>query len=107
MLEAMARGLPCVGSSIGGIPELLHEEDLVPLDDPAALAKVITGVFLDPGRLVRMSARNLRKATAYSAANLSHERQKFLRALRELTNNAYSVSLQDGFQTFSSSVQSS
>jgi glycosyltransferase involved in cell wall biosynthesis len=107
MLEAMARGLPCVGSSIGGIPELLHEEDLVPLDDPAALAKVITGVFLDPGRLVRMSARNLRKATAYSAANLSHERQEFLRALKELTNNAYSVSLQDAFQTFPSSVQSS
>jgi glycosyltransferase involved in cell wall biosynthesis len=107
MLEAMARGLPCVGSSIGGIPELLHEEDLVPLDDPAALAKAIAGVFLDPGRLVRMSSRNLRKATAYSAANLSHERQKFYRALKELTNNAYSVSLQDAFQTFPSSVQSS
>ncbi len=47
MLEAMARGLPCIGSSIGGIPELLHEEDLVPADNPAALAKVIGTVFAD------------------------------------------------------------
>src|SRR6202042_2877537 len=59
MLEAMARGLPCIGSSIGGIPELLHKEDLVPADDPAALAKVIATVFADQSRLARMSARNL------------------------------------------------
>jgi glycosyltransferase involved in cell wall biosynthesis len=107
MLEAMARGLPCIGSSIGGIPELLDEEDLVPLDSPAALAKAITEVFLEQGRLVRMSARNLRKATTYSAAILSQQRQKFYRAVRELTSNAYSVRRQDRFQGFPSSVQSS
>ena len=25
MIEAMARGLPCVGSAVGGIPELVDE----------------------------------------------------------------------------------
>ena len=33
MLEAMARGLPCIGSTVGGIPELLPAEDLVPPGD--------------------------------------------------------------------------
>ena len=33
MVEAMARGLPCIGSRVGGIPELLHPEDMVPPGD--------------------------------------------------------------------------
>src|ERR1043166_5635017 len=28
MVEAMARSLPCIGSTIGGIPELLPEDDM-------------------------------------------------------------------------------
>ena len=34
MIEAMARGLPCIGTSIGGIPELLRPEELVPTNRP-------------------------------------------------------------------------
>ncbi len=30
LIEAMARGLPCIGSTMGGIPELLPAEDMVP-----------------------------------------------------------------------------
>ena len=107
MLEAMARGLPCIGSSIGGIPELLHKEDLVPADDPAALAKVMATVFADQSRLARMSARNLHKAAAYSTALLSRQRQKFYRAVKELTRNAYSAKVRDRFQSFPSSVETS
>jgi glycosyltransferase involved in cell wall biosynthesis len=107
MLEAMARGLPCIGSSIGGIPELLHQEDLVPADNPAALAKAIGTVFADRPRVARMSARNLHKAASYSTALLSRQRQKFYRAVKELTRNAYSAQAQDRFQSFPSSVETS
>ena len=107
MLEAMARGLPCIGSSIGGIPELLHEEDLVPADNPTALANAIGTVFADQSRLARMSARNLQKATAYSTALLSRQRKKFYRAVRELTRNAYSARVRDLFQSFPSGVETS
>jgi glycosyltransferase involved in cell wall biosynthesis len=107
MLEAMARGLPCIGSSIGGIPELLHEEDLVPLDDSAALAMAIAAVFTDQGRLARMSARNLRQAATYSATMLVQRRQKFYRALKELTSHAYSRRPQDRFQGVPYRVHSS
>jgi hypothetical protein len=64
-------------------------------------------VFADQTRLARMSARNLQKAAAYSTALLSRERQKFYRAVKELTRNAYSARLQDRFQSFPSSVESS
>ena len=107
MLEAMARGLPCIGSSVGGIPELLHEEDLVPLEDPETLAREITGVFADRERLVRMSARNLRTAEQYSAAMLSHRRQQFYRAVKELTRSAYTMRPQGRLQGLPSSAPSS
>src|SRR5439155_26719861 len=33
MVEAMARALPCIGSNVGGILELLAPEDLAPAGD--------------------------------------------------------------------------
>ena len=37
MIEAMARSLPCVGSDVGGISELIPDW-VVPPNDPQALA---------------------------------------------------------------------
>jgi glycosyltransferase involved in cell wall biosynthesis len=89
MLEAMARALPCIGSVVGGIPELLHQEDLVPIGDSTALANTITQVARDPARYARMSARNLERAASYATARLAKHRLKFYRAVRELTRTAY------------------
>src|SRR5262249_7245467 len=41
MLEAMARGVPCLGSRVGGVPELLPADRLVPPGDAAALAAAV------------------------------------------------------------------
>ena len=48
LIEAMARGLPAIGSTVGGIPELLAAEDLVAPDDPAALAAAIRRFLTEP-----------------------------------------------------------
>jgi glycosyltransferase involved in cell wall biosynthesis len=77
MIEAMARALPCIGSTVGGIPELIPTEDLVLPDDTAALARKIREVIADPVRIARMSARNLMKAKEYSDRTLSGRRQAF------------------------------
>src|SRR5438874_5953084 len=62
LIEAMARALPCIGSNVGGIPELLADEDVVPPDDVPALAAKIMQVLQQPARMQQMSTRNLIKA---------------------------------------------
>jgi glycosyltransferase involved in cell wall biosynthesis len=83
MIEAMARGLPCIGSTVGGIPELLAPEDLVPPGDVAALAHEIREVVTNPVRLARMSAHNLKKAQEYREDVLRGRRVAFYRYVRE------------------------
>ncbi len=79
MVEAMARGLPCIGSHVGGIPELLPDSDIVPPGSARALAVKMRDVLGDPARLTAMSAYNLAKARQYRAEILSEEREVFLR----------------------------
>ena len=85
MLEAMARGLPCIGTTVGGIPELLPPEDLVPPNNAIALASKIREVLSDPGRIERMSRRNLEKAKEYSEENLRNKRCEFYNFIKEIT----------------------
>jgi glycosyltransferase involved in cell wall biosynthesis len=85
MVEAMARGLPCIGSAVGGIPELLPAEDLVPPGDAAALARKIREVVSEPGRMARMSDRNLERARHYREGALRDRRLAFYRHVRETT----------------------
>jgi len=85
MIEAMARALPCIGSTAGGIPELLPPEDLVPPGDVAALARKIREVVSNPERMARMSARNLEKAKEHSDEVLRERRITFYQYVRGRT----------------------
>jgi glycosyltransferase involved in cell wall biosynthesis len=85
ILEAMARGLPCIATTVGGIPELLHSDDLVPPNNPQALADKIHEVISDPLRLSQMSARNLHKAQEFRPEVLDKKRTEFYEFLRDVT----------------------
>jgi glycosyltransferase involved in cell wall biosynthesis len=85
MIEAMARGLPCIGSAVGGIPDLLPPEDLVPPGDDLALANKICDVLANAERMARMSARNLKKAKDYSEDGLYKPRIEFYRYVHDRT----------------------
>ncbi|MCU0514304.1 MAG: glycosyltransferase family 4 protein [Anaerolineae bacterium] len=85
MIEAMARGLPCIGTSIGGIPELLPAEDRVPPDDAPALARKITDFVTQPPRLAAAAQRNLALAREYHVATLRQRRQDFYHFIKERT----------------------
>jgi glycosyltransferase involved in cell wall biosynthesis len=83
LLEAMARGCPCIGSNVGGIPELLAAEDLVPPNDHKALARKIMEVTADPERMKAMSARNLARAKEFDAEVLKGIRLAFYQYVRD------------------------
>jgi glycosyltransferase involved in cell wall biosynthesis len=57
-LEAMAAGLPVVGSHVGGIPEMIVDGEtgtLVPPSDPPALASALEHIVADTDRRAAMS----------------------------------------------------
>lgn len=86
VIEAMARALPCIATNVGGIPELLSEEDMVPPADAEALAAKIILVSHDYQRMVKMSRRNLDVSKKYGMGELNRRRVEFYRKLVDETN---------------------
>jgi len=84
-IEAMARGLPAIGSTVGGFPELLPSDDLVAPGDVAGLARKLQEVLDSPRRMAQMSLRNLSKAHAYQEAVLRKRRNEFYSYLKGRT----------------------
>lgn len=82
LLEAMARGCPCIGSAVGGIPELLVAEDMFEPNDAGGLAEKITDVLQNPRRMLAMSRRSLAKANEYRPEVLAQRRAEFYREVR-------------------------
>jgi lipopolysaccharide/colanic/teichoic acid biosynthesis glycosyltransferase/glycosyltransferase involved in cell wall biosynthesis len=82
LIEAMARGLPCIASAVGGIPELLDPSDLVPVNDVKALARKLAEIAASPERLTAASARNFRRARDYREEVLAPRHTEFLVAVR-------------------------
>ncbi len=87
MIEAMARALPCIGSSIGGIPELLAEDDLVEAGNHLMLAQKITRLYTHPQLLSQMSSRNLERARHYQVDILRERRTALYKHVRARTED--------------------
>lgn len=85
LIEAMAQGLPSIGTNVGGIPELLSQDYLVSPNDPISLANKIDDVVNDRDRLARMSVENLLKARGYRSDVLQARRVAHYSALKEAT----------------------
>lgn len=85
MIEAMACGLPCIGSSVGGIPELLSPDEMVPPGNAQLLANKIMEILQDPDRMQRLGKSNREKALEYHTDILRPRRQQFYSYLRDIT----------------------
>ena len=82
LIEAMARGLPAVGSDVGGIKELLSEEYRVAPKNYEALAKKISEVIDNPYRIAIMSQTNFRKALEYKSETINQQKKEFWQYIR-------------------------
>ena len=85
LIEAMARGLPAIASTAGGIPELLEREYLVPPDDPVALATAIRALLTDPARMTAAGRHNRRRAEDFASWRLAPRRERWYAAVRDHT----------------------
>lgn len=90
LIEAMGRALPCIGSSVGGIPELLEARCLVPPGNAELLAAKIMEFLNSPQRLAMESKRNLQVARRYHTEQLTSRRNEFYSQLSVHTKNCLS-----------------
>ncbi len=81
IIEAMARGLPIIGSDVGGIPELVSPQLLVKKNDIIDLANKIIELASDLDFTNRVAEENLIKSHHYSEDSLNANRKKFYREI--------------------------
>lgn len=82
LLEAMSSGLPVIGGDACGIPEVVPEDSLVPVNNPDALAEKIMGLFaLSDQERWKIGERN--RAWVQSNFTSTHQVNGVLRALEE------------------------
>lgn len=83
MIEAMARGLPAVGSDVGGIAELLPREQTFAKGNARQLGELLARLCKDRGALIELSRRSHAIALEFRSEVLSERRQHLLRLLRD------------------------
>jgi len=62
VVEALADGVPVLGSARGGIPELIGEDAALPPDDPAAWRAALSALWSDPAARAAAGAAALARA---------------------------------------------
>lgn len=82
LIEAMARGLPAIGSNVGGIVELLDDAQRFDREDVKGLASATMRLIGDAAEYRRQSTRNLSLARTFAASELEPRRAAFYRAVR-------------------------
>lgn len=72
LIEAMATGTLCIGSAVGGTPELLPAEALFEVENPEAIADTVQALLAHPETMTKVAAETLETAreiaTSYSGS---------------------------------------
>jgi glycosyltransferase involved in cell wall biosynthesis len=87
VIEAMARGLPCITSNVGGLPELVESQYMVKPDDTSGLAETIAKTISNVEEMKRLVKRSVEIASKYRSDILQERRVKFYCVLRDITQD--------------------
>lgn len=78
LLEAMAVGIPCIGSNVGGIPEVLSPENLYEANDIKALQDLLFKIYDSQDFRQSTAAKNQNVISSlYSDAVLQQKKHEF------------------------------
>ena len=84
MIEAMARGLPCIGTDVGGIPELLPTEAMIPINSHQSLALKIEEFLINENSYNINALKNFEKSQEFSSELLDQRKVSFYKKVKEL-----------------------
>lgn len=87
LIEAMAKGLPCVSSNVSGIPELLSTQYLVDFSDIQGIAEIIKKLVTSKNEYQSASLANFVKSKQFEASILEKRRDTFYSKLKELSTS--------------------
>ncbi|MGL4519019.1 MAG: glycosyltransferase [Phocaeicola sp.] len=87
IIEAMAAGLPCIGSKVGGIPELLSSLALVDAITPEVVADKINLFLKDFNIMNQQAILNFKEAEQYTDSKLNKKREDFYNEVLKLNNH--------------------
>lgn len=77
VIEAMSRACPVIGSTAGGIPELLHKNYMHRPGDVKGLAKLLIRMIDHPEDQIEQAYRNFHEASFYTHTILMPKRREF------------------------------
>lgn len=87
LIEAMSRGCPAIGTSVGGIPELLPAKLLVGKGNHKQLAEKVIELISSDEFYRQVSEQVLLRSEEYSLAFLSEKRRHFYGEFYEFVNS--------------------
>lgn len=87
IIEAMAKGLPCITTPVSGNPELISEHFLVEYSDVNTLAERIEELVKNKEIYENASKENFRRSLQYEASVLEKRRDSFYAKLKDCIKN--------------------
>lgn|SRR5699024_8873962 len=77
LIEAMSRALPSIGSSVGGIPELIDQSFIHTPESEKMLSDKIEHLLMNKEIMLEQSKKNFVKSKEYTSDVLNNRRKKF------------------------------
>jgi len=86
ILEAMSRGCPCIGSSTGGIPELIDASFIFKRRNVNELIDILAG--FDKEKMIKQAKRNFEFSKGYAKEIIETRRNEFFKEFAESVRNS-------------------